>query len=179
MSDQDTIRDERGLVTLMTLHNAKGLEFTAVFVIGMEEGVFPHIRAIEEQGVEEERRLFYVGMTRAMQRLTLIHTLARSLWGRRTYNLASRFLDELPRDVERERLRPSSWSSYGQPASAAPEPRGDPGLVLSTGDNVRHASLGEGIVTAVEPGGVVTIRFAEDGTERRLMVEYAPLERIA
>ena len=71
VSDQDTIRDDRGLVTLMTLHNAKGLEFKAVFVIGMEEGVFPHIRAIEEQGVEEERRLFYVGMTRAMERLTL------------------------------------------------------------------------------------------------------------
>ena len=126
VSDQDTIRDERGLVTLMTLHNAKGLEFKAVFVIGMEEGVFPHIRAIEEQGIEEERRLFYVGMTRAMERLTLTHTMSRSLCGRRNYNLASRFLDELPRDVERERLRPSSWSSYGSPASAQPqEPRGD------------------------------------------------------
>jgi DNA helicase-2/ATP-dependent DNA helicase PcrA len=180
VSDQDTIQDDRGLVTLMTLHNAKGLEFRAVFVIGMEEGVFPHIRAIEEQGIEEERRLFYVGMTRAMERLTLTHTLTRSLFGRRSYNLASRFLDELPREVERERLRPSSWSSYGAPPGSQPqEPRGDQGLVLSTGDSVRHASLGEGIVTAVEPGGVVTIRFAEDGTERRLMIEYAPLERIA
>jgi ATP-dependent DNA helicase UvrD/PcrA len=147
-------------------------------VIGMEEGVFPHIRAIEEQGVEEERRLCYVGMTRAMERLTLTHTLSRSLWGRRTYNLASRFLDELPNEVERERLRPSSWSNYGAQPSAAPR-GGDVGLVLSTGDSVRHASLGEGVVTAVEPGGVVTIRFAEDGTERRLMVEYAPLEKIA
>jgi DNA helicase II / ATP-dependent DNA helicase PcrA len=180
VSDQDTIRDDRGLVTLMTLHNAKGLEFKAVFVIGMEEGVFPHIRAIEEQGIEEERRLFYVGMTRAMERLTLTHTLSRSLFGRRNYNLASRFLDELPRDVERERLRPASWSNYGAPPSSQPQaPRGDPGLVVSTGDTVRHASLGEGIVTAVEPGGVVTVRFAEDGTERRLMIEYAPLERIA
>jgi DNA helicase-2/ATP-dependent DNA helicase PcrA len=179
VSDQDTISDERGLVTLMTLHNAKGLEFAAVFAIGMEEGVFPHIRAIEEQGVEEERRLCYVGLTRAKERLTLTHTMSRSLWGRRTYNLASRFLDELPREVERERLRPSSWSGYGSPASAAPAPRGDPSLALSTGDSVRHASLGDGVVTAVEPGGVVTIRFAEDGSERRLMVEYAPLEKIA
>jgi DNA helicase-2/ATP-dependent DNA helicase PcrA len=177
VSDQDTIRDDRGLVTLMTLHNAKGLEFRAVYLIGMEEGIFPHIRAIEEQGVEEERRLCYVGMTRAMERLTLTHTLSRSLFGRRNYNLASRFLDELPSEVERERLRPSSWSGYGSPQAAGVEPR--PGLVLSTGDAVRHASLGEGIVTAVEPGGVVTIRFAEDGTERRLMVEYAPLEKIA
>jgi DNA helicase II / ATP-dependent DNA helicase PcrA len=180
VSDQDTIADDRGLVTLMTLHNAKGLEFRAVFAIGMEEGVFPHVRAVEEQGVEEERRLAYVGMTRAMERLTLTHTLSRSLWGRRNYNLASRFLDELPGEVERERLRPSSWSNYGSPASAAPlEPRGNADLVLSTGDTVRHASLGEGIVTAIEPGGVVTVRFPDDGSERRLMIEYAPLEKIA
>jgi DNA helicase-2/ATP-dependent DNA helicase PcrA len=174
VSDQDTIRDDRGVVTLMTLHNAKGLEFRAVFMIGMEEGVFPHIRAIEEQGVEEERRLCYVGMTRAMERLTLTHTLARSLFGRRNYNLASRFLDELPQEVERERLRPASWSSYGQQV-AAPTPGA--AILLSTGDGVRHASLGEGIVTAVEPGGIVTIRF-EDGSERRLMTDYAPLEKI-
>jgi DNA helicase-2/ATP-dependent DNA helicase PcrA len=177
VSDQDTIRDDRGLVTLMTLHNAKGLEFRAVHMIGMEEGIFPHVRAVEEQGVEEERRLCYVGMTRAMERLTLTHTMSRSLFGRRSYNLASRFLDELPAEVERERLRPSSWSGYGSPASAAPRAISE--LVVSTGDVVRHASLGEGVVTAVEPGGVVTVRFAEDGTERRLMVEYAPLERIA
>jgi DNA helicase-2/ATP-dependent DNA helicase PcrA len=177
VSDQDTISDDRGLVTLMTLHNAKGLEFRTVFVIGMEEGIFPHVRAIEEQGVEEERRLCYVGMTRAMERLTLTHTLSRSLFGRRSYNLSSRFLDELPREVERERLRPSSWSGYKAQPGAAVEPR--PGLVLSTGDAVRHGSLGEGIVTGIEPGGVVTIRFAADGTERRLMVEYAPLEKIA
>jgi DNA helicase-2/ATP-dependent DNA helicase PcrA len=178
VSDQDTIRDDRGLVTLMTLHNAKGLEFRAVFAIGMEEGIFPHVRAIEEQGVEEERRLCYVGMTRAMERLTLTHTMSRSLFGRRSYNLASRFLDELPTEVERERLRPSSWSGYGSPPSAAPR-QTTSDLVVSTGDAVRHASLGEGIVTAVEPGGVVTIRFAEDGSERRLMIEYAPLEKIA
>ncbi len=177
VSDQDTISDDRGLVTLMTLHNAKGLEFPAVFMIGMEEGIFPHSRSIEEQGVEEERRLCYVGMTRAMERLTLTHTMSRTLYGRREHNLASRFLDELPREVERERLRPSSWSGYGSPAAAAPEPR--PGIALSTGDVVRHGSLGEGIVTGVEPGGVVVVRFAGDGSERRLMVEYAPLEKVS
>jgi ATP-dependent DNA helicase UvrD/PcrA len=176
VSDQDTIRDERGLVTLMTLHNAKGLEFKAVFAIGMEEGVFPHIRAIEEQGVEEERRLCYVGMTRAMERLTLTHTLARSLWGRRTQNLGSRFLDELPSEVERERLRPDSWSGY-RPAGGV-EPRTNVPS-LATGDTVRHASLGEGIVTGIEPGGIVMVRFGSDGSERRLMVDYAPLEKIA
>jgi ATP-dependent DNA helicase UvrD/PcrA len=175
VSDQDTIQDDRGLVTLMTLHNAKGLEFKAVFAIGMEEGIFPHVRSLEEQGVEEERRLCYVGLTRAMERLTLTHTLARSLYGRRTQNLASRFLDELPSEVERERLQPASRSGY-RPAGGI-EPRVDV-PTLSTGDAVRHASLGEGIVTAMEPGGVVTVRFGSDGSERRLMVDYAPLERI-
>ncbi|HUH22289.1 MAG TPA: UvrD-helicase domain-containing protein, partial [Gaiellaceae bacterium] len=108
-SDQDAIRGEQSLVTLMTLHNAKGLEFRAVFMIGMEEGIFPHARSIEEQGLEEERRLAYVGMTRAQERLVLTHASARSLWGSRSYNLASRFLDELPDDkVERHRLQPAS-----------------------------------------------------------------------
>ena len=80
----------------MTIHNAKGLEFRGVFLIGMEEGIFPHSRSIEDNEIEEERRLAYVGMTRAMEKLTLTHAMARSLYGRREYNLPSRFLDELP-----------------------------------------------------------------------------------
>ena len=123
-SDQDAIRGEGSLVTLMTLHNAKGLEFRAVYLIGMEEGIFPHSRSIEEQGVEEERRLCYVGMTRAMEKLTLLHASSRMLYGGRSYNLPSRFLDELPeRHVERERLRPASWSGYGAPAAEPGAPR--------------------------------------------------------
>jgi DNA helicase-2/ATP-dependent DNA helicase PcrA len=174
-SDQDAIRGEESLVTLMTLHNAKGLEFRAVFMIGMEEGIFPHSRAIEEQGLEEERRLCYVGMTRAQERLTLTHASARSLWGSRSYNLASRFLDELPDGgVERHRLEPASWSKYGATGIA---PRTDQ-PTLSTGDSVRHATLGEGVVTAIEAGGVVTVRFANDESERRLVLDYAPLEKI-
>src|SRR5919106_3930485 len=118
-ADQDDLSAERSLVTLMTLHNAKGLEFRAVFLIGMEEGVFPHSRSLEEQGVEEERRLAYVGLTRAKERLVLTHASSRSLWGSRGYNLPSRFLDELPADeVERERLRPTSWSGYGAPRTS-------------------------------------------------------------
>jgi len=175
-SDQDAIRGEQSLVTLMTLHNAKGLEFRAVFMIGLEEGIFPHARSIEEQGLEEERRLAYVGMTRAKERLVLTHASARSLYGSRSYNLPSRFLDELPDDkVERQRLKPASWSGYGSPTGVAP--RSDT-PTLSTGDSVRHETLGEGVVTAMEAGGVVTVRFAADGTERRLMLDYAPLERI-
>ena len=117
-SDQDALRDEEdgegGQVTLMTLHNAKGLEFRAVFMLGVEEGIFPHARSIEENSLEEERRLCYVGMTRAQEKLTLTHAMRRSLFGRNEANLPSRFLDELPSlGVERERLRPASWSNYG------------------------------------------------------------------
>ena len=177
-SDQDAIRGEGSLVTLMTLHNAKGLEFRVVFLIGMEEGIFPHSRSIEEQGIEEERRLCYVGMTRAMERLTLLHASSRMLYGGRSYNLASRFLDELPEaHVERDRLRPASWSGYGAPSQSQVAPRGD-APSLSTGDSVRHGTLGEGVVTGMEAGGVVTVRFAADGTERRLMLDYAPLEKL-
>ena len=103
----------------MTLHNAKGLEFRAVFVTGIEEGIFPHSRSIEEQGLEEERRLCYVGVTRAEERLCLTHATSRSLWGSRVQPA-----HPLPRRapgnaVERERLRPASWSAYGR--SRAPD----------------------------------------------------------
>jgi DNA helicase-2/ATP-dependent DNA helicase PcrA len=163
-------------VTLMTLHNAKGLEFAAVFMLGMEEGIFPHVRSLEEGSLEEERRLCYVGMTRAKERLTLTHASRRALYGRSESNLPSRFLDELPEQgVERERLAPASWSGYGvRPAAVAPRKELP---AISTGDTVRHQTLGTGIVTRIEPDGVVTVRF-EDGSERRLMLEYAPLERI-
>jgi DNA helicase-2/ATP-dependent DNA helicase PcrA len=180
-SDQDALRGDEegdsGQVTLMTLHNAKGLEFRAVFMIGVEEGIFPHARSIEENSLEEERRLAYVGMTRAKERLVLTHALRRNLYGRSDANLPSRFLDELPTiGVERERLRPTSWSDYGGGHVREVAPRTDiPDL--STGDTVRHQSLGTGIVTRIEPGSVVTVRF-EDGSERRLMLEYAPLERL-
>ncbi len=174
-ADQDDLSAERSLVSLMTLHNAKGLELRAVFLIGMEEGVFPHSRSLEEQGLEEERRLAYVGLTRAKERLTLSHAASRSLWGARGYNLPSRFLDELPQEeIERERLRPASWSGYGAPTVAVRRSFPD----LSTGDSVRHSTLGEGVVTRIEADGTVTVRFADDGVERRLMLDYAPLEKV-
>jgi DNA helicase II / ATP-dependent DNA helicase PcrA len=177
-SDQDAIRGDGSLVTLMTLHNAKGLEFRAVYLIGMEEGIFPHSRSIEEQGIEEERRLCYVGMTRAEERLTLLHASSRMLYGGRNHNLPSRFLDELPdAHIERDRLRPTSWSGYGAPRQSQIQPRDDV-PDLSTGDSVRHSTLGEGVVVQIEPGGLITVRFAEDGSERKLMLDYAPLEKL-
>src|SRR5487761_1861811 len=176
-SDQDAIRGEGSLVTLMTLHNAKGLEFRAVFLIGLEEGIFPHSRSIEEHGVEEERRLCYVGMTRAMEKLTLLHASSRMLYGGRSYNLAARFLDELPEQwVERDQLRPASWSNYGAPKNSVATRENVP--TLSAGDSVRHGTLGEGVVLRLEAGGVAVVRFAGDGSERRLMLDYAPLEKI-
>ena len=181
-SDQDALRDDEegdgGQVTLMTLHNAKGLEFRAVFMLGMEEGIFPHARSIEENSLEEERRLAYVGMTRAKERLTLTHAMRRNLFGRSEANLPSRFLDELPLSGRRARA-PAAGVVVGlrrEHAQREFAPRTDV-PDLSTGDTVRHSSLGTGIVTRIEPGGVVTVRF-EDGSERRLMLEYAPLERL-
>jgi len=178
-SAQDELTGESN-VTLMTIHNAKGLEYRAVFVVGVEEEIFPSSRSIEEQGIEEERRLFYVGLTRAQERLTLTHASSRLLWGRTNSNLPSRFLDELPdRHVERERLRASSWRNYGTPAQTRDiQPRVEHPS-LETGDSVRHGTLGEGVIVRIEPGGLVTVRFASDGSERKLMLDYAPLEKIA
>ena len=102
-TDQDALRTEESLCTLMTLHNAKGLEYEAVFMIGCEEGVFPHMRSLEEGNLEEERRLCYVGVTRARQRLCMTFARRRSLHGGRGYNLPSRFLGEIPEElVERQ-----------------------------------------------------------------------------
>jgi len=173
-SDQDALDVERADVTLMTIHNAKGLEFPIVFVIGMEEGLFPHQRSLEEDSEDEERRLCYVGMTRARERLTLVHAHSRTIFGARGYNLPSRFLSELPQEgVERQRetgwARPAAAAGGGAPDRPVP--------ALSVGDEVRHATLGDGIVIGLE-SDVVAIRFRDDGSERRLVLGYAPLERL-
>jgi DNA helicase-2/ATP-dependent DNA helicase PcrA len=182
-TDQDSMGEDRGRVTLMTLHNAKGLEFPIVFVIGLEEGLFPHQRSLDEANEEEERRLCYVGMTRAQRSLTLTHARGRTIFGARSYNLPSRFLDELPSDgVEWERQAPS-WSAAAPIASGstarrefrAPEM---PQIHLTVGDEVAHETLGEGMVTALSNDGTVTVRFREDQSERRLVLGYAPLKKL-
>jgi DNA helicase-2/ATP-dependent DNA helicase PcrA len=227
LADADSRKDdeEEGLVTLMTLHNAKGLEYPVVFIVGCEDGVFPHSRALDEGGLEEERRLFYVGVTRAMRKLYLTHARRRVVFGAQAYGLPSRFLDEIPAELtEREQAQVvvasaargaggmswsngarsnralvgvgGGWDSAG--AAAGPGGRiaagrgaraGADGIAASRGpgagavesfrlgEDVTHASFGEGVVTAVEPHGVIVVRFARDGLERKLMSEFAPVTR--
>ena len=179
-SEQDNLRDEEGIVTLMTLHNAKGLEYPVVFIIGCEDGVFPHSRAIEAGDLEEERRLCYVGITRARRELYLTYARTRTLYGGRDWNVRSRFIDEIPAELtDRDEEEVSGiggatrWS--GGPATR-PEPVAS-GVSFALGDDVVHAQFGEGVVTGVEPGGLVVVRFPSDGSERKLMADYAPLKK--
>jgi DNA helicase-2/ATP-dependent DNA helicase PcrA len=168
-SEQDALRDDDEIATLMTLHNAKGLEYPVVFMIGCEEGVFPHNRSIEEGNLEEERRLCYVGITRARAHLYLTFTRTRSLYGARSYNMASRFLDEIPAELTDAEPAPdqASWRE----AAPAPAP-----MAFRVGEDVVHATFGEGVVTGLEHD-IVVVRFAASGSERKLMADYAPLRR--
>jgi DNA helicase-2/ATP-dependent DNA helicase PcrA len=182
-TEQDALASEQELVTLMTLHNAKGLEYDTVFIVGCEEGAFPHMRALEEGGEEEERRLCYVGITRARKRLYMTWARERRLFGRAERNLPSRFVGELPPELTEShssaaRSLGTSWSTAVANEVEAVQPL-DPGpaLELQTGDDVVHAGFGEGVVTAVEPGGVIVVRFSGDGSERKLMADYAPIRR--
>jgi DNA helicase-2/ATP-dependent DNA helicase PcrA len=205
VADADTRSDDQGLVTLMTLHNAKGLEYPIVFIAGCEDGVFPHSRAIDEGSLEEERRLFYVGITRAMRQLYLTYARRRAVFGAQTFGLRSRFLDEIPADLLEEprqtvfragavsggytgagggSARGSStrgWYERGMRERGASATRAREPQTASTqfrlGEDVVHAAFGDGVITGVEPGGVIVVRFADDGSERKLMAEYAPVSR--
>jgi DNA helicase II / ATP-dependent DNA helicase PcrA len=182
-SEQDNLQDDQGIVTLMTLHNAKGLEFGIVFIIGLEDGVFPHMRSIEAGDLEEERRLAYVGITRAKRELYLTHARTRMLFGGRDWNLRSRFVDEIPVEFtdrdEDAPTGPAAAATWGGGASA-PEPASAGGggrASFALGDDVVHAQFGDGVVVGIEPGGLVVVRFAGDRSERKLMADYAPLKR--
>jgi DNA helicase-2/ATP-dependent DNA helicase PcrA len=198
-SEQDALEgDESEKVTLMTLHNAKGLEYDTVFIIGCEDGAFPHMRALEEGGEEEERRLCYVGITRAERRLYMTWARERQLFGRSERNLPSRFIDEIPAELtERNSTAASTGMTWGSTAygssgggfsdngfgsgggAAEPVQPVDPSgaLEMRVGDDVVHASFGDGVVTGTEPGGVIVVRFSGDGAERKLMADYAPIRR--
>jgi DNA helicase-2/ATP-dependent DNA helicase PcrA len=178
MSDVDEWQQGQARVTLMTLHAAKGLEFPVVFLTGMEEGVFPHARSLNDpEEIEEERRLCYVGLTRARERLYLTWALHRRIHG---YGVGepSRFLREMP---EAELAALNSRSEPGPMAvSEEPAAPADDDLPLRVGAKVRHARWGEGMVVGVEREGsdvLVTVRFASVG-RKRLSLQYAHLEEL-
>jgi DNA helicase-2/ATP-dependent DNA helicase PcrA len=181
VSDVDEMPEEARGVTLMTLHSAKGLEFPQVFLTGLEEGVFPHMRSLDSpEEIEEERRLCYVGITRAKQTLTLSWALHRRLHG---YGVGepSRFLREMPEEhltlVNARRAAPTFEEAR---ATYAMPPPIDDDLPLKVGAHVRHARFGEGLVVGVEREGddvMVTVRFASVG-RKRLSLQYAHLDEI-
>jgi DNA helicase-2/ATP-dependent DNA helicase PcrA len=176
-----------GVVTLMTLHTAKGLEFPVVFVTGMEDGVFPHLRSLgDPKQLEEERRLAYVGITRARQRLYVSRATMRSSWGAPSYNPASRFLTEIPDTlVEWERAEaagrgtPAMASLSQRPGVRSPGNRAVP--ALSTGDRVVHDSFGLGTVVTVDGAGekaAATVDFGGDYGVKRFVLRYAPIQKL-
>jgi DNA helicase-2/ATP-dependent DNA helicase PcrA len=197
VADSDDIPDaeaaEQGVVTLMTLHTAKGLEFPVVFLTGLEDGVFPHLRALGNQReLEEERRLAYVGITRARERLYLSRAAVRSAWGAPSYNPASRFLDELPDElVDWRRTESTGRTPAGRSAStpAVAHLAGRPGvrspgnrpvIHLVPGDRVTHDAFGLGTVVQVEGEGdkaMAHVDFSGEGL-KRLLLRYAPVEKL-
>jgi DNA helicase-2/ATP-dependent DNA helicase PcrA len=176
VSDIDAWED-RDQVTLMTLHNAKGLEFPVVFITGMEDGVFPHMRSLgNKTELEEERRLCYVGITRAEQRLHLTRAWSRNLWGQSQYNGPSRFLGEIPDHLVTAVKRPRH--SHPQPAAVSRTSVG--GDEIAAGDRVRHTHWGDGVVIEVVGRGdaaEATVDFRGMG-EKRLLLAWAPLEKV-
>ena len=197
VADSDDIPDadaSGGVVTLMTLHTAKGLEFPVVFLTGMEDGVFPHMRSLgDPKELEEERRLAYVGITRARERLYLSRSMMRSAWGSPAFNPPSRFLDEIPADIldwrrEEPSNMPISAGGFGSsPSSSSAALRlgdrvvgGGPVVSLAAGDRVTHEKFGLG--TVVSTAGVgekadATVDFGAAGV-KRLLLRYAPVEKL-
>jgi DNA helicase-2/ATP-dependent DNA helicase PcrA len=176
VTDIDSLEDVAA-VTLMTLHNAKGLEFPVVFITGMEDGVFPHMRSLGDPAeLEEERRLCYVGMTRAMARLYLTRAWSRNLWGGNNYNPPSRFLAEVPDGLVKGAKRRKRLASE-RPAAPSASLDGDE---IGSGDRVRHSHWGEGTVREVIGTGDRTeavVNFDAQGV-KRLLLAWAPLERV-
>lgn len=191
VADADDIpegEDHGGVVTLMTLHTAKGLEFPTVFLTGLEDGIFPHSRTLGEKNeIEEERRLAYVGLTRAEQRLYLTRAQSRSSWGAPSYNPPSRFLEEIPESVIEWRnggitpplARLSRRRDLTAPL-ARPTGKKSVSIELLIGERVSHDTFGLGTVVALSGEGdraEATVNFGEYG-EKRLLLRYAPVEKL-
>ncbi|MCT9143807.1 DNA helicase PcrA [Streptomyces violarus] len=205
VADSDQIPDEEdgdGVITLMTLHTAKGLEFPVVFLTGMEDGVFPHMRALgQTKELEEERRLAYVGITRARERLYLTRSTLRSAWGQPSYNPPSRFLEEIPpTHLEWKRTGATAPASSGPVSAVAASLSSSrsrssasgasgfatrrtsekPVVSLAVGDRVTHDQFGLGTVVAVKgTGGNAEATIDFGGTNpKRLLLRYAPVEKL-
>ena len=186
MTDQDEYEEEEPTVTLMTLHTAKGLEFPVVFIAGMEDGIFPHYRSMGSPSeLEEERRLAYVGITRAKSRLYLMHAWSRNLFGGSNYNPPSRFLGEIPEALirmhELESKPSSAAAGNGEAVSTAGRSgiRERQALSLVPGDTVIHDRWGPGTVVEVMgagPRAEARIAFEAQG-EKRLLLAYAPIRK--
>src|SRR5205823_8665800 len=178
--------DHAGLVTLMTLHTAKGLEFPVVFLTGMEENVFPHQRSVNDpKERQEERRLAYVGITRAERRLYLTRAAARAWWGRPEYHRQSRFLDEIPahliewRRDQSAATAPASERLARRPGVAGPGNRRVPSL--APGDKVTHDAYGLGTVLSLQGSGddpEAKIDFGGEYGIKHLVLRYAPIEKL-
>ena len=186
VADSDEIpegEDHGGVITLMTLHTAKGLEFPTVFLTGMEDGIFPHSRTLGERDeLEEERRLAYVGLTRAQERLYLTRAEYRSAWGSPNYHPASRFLDEIPDELiewrQRTFVRKPKFTSTPPPRATGKKT--STAINLNIGDRVSHDTFGLGTVVKISGEGdraEATINFGQLG-EKRLLLRYAPVERL-
>jgi DNA helicase-2/ATP-dependent DNA helicase PcrA len=180
ITDLDNYSTAADAVTLMTLHAAKGLEFPVVFMPGMEEGIFPHSRShTDGSQLEEERRLAYVGMTRAKQKLYLLHATSRLLYGQIQHNPPSRFLLDIPAEVQAD---PDTSLGGVDVANWPPTPRSEPELAaekadLKSGDKIRHAKFGEGIVVS-SSGDELTVAFEGVGV-KKLSLSFAPVEKVA
>jgi len=189
VADADEIPDldeSGGVVTLMTLHTAKGLEFPVVFLTGMEDGVFPHMRSLgDPRELDEERRLAYVGITRARERLYLSRSTVRAAWGAPSFNPPSRFLEEIPAEVLQwrgeESPQPTVATSTGAQVRFGNRVISEqPVIALQPGDRVTHEKFGLGTVVAVGGSGEradATIDFGSAGT-KRLLLRYAPVEKL-
>jgi len=189
VSDIDELDERENTITLITLHQAKGLEFPVVFIVGMEEGLLPHRRSMDDRGeLEEERRLCYVGVTRAQKRVYLLYAYHRNLFGSSSNNDPSRFLGDIPSHLTtnkgpRGETTAKQEEEQFTPVTALyakPSPRPFSTLTLKIGDHVRHSIFGDGEVLNCSPNGddnEVTVAFTEAGT-RRLLLSLAPLEKI-
>lgn len=177
IADMDSLDEKQDRIVLMTLHNAKGLEFPVVFIGGMEENLFPHANSMfSPEDIEEERRIMYVGMTRAREKLYLTYADSRMIFGDITFNRPSRFLDEIKADYVNQPQKKEQGFSEG--VSMTPMYDDFPEYVAEffTGDNVSHPVFGEGVISQVQ-GDILTVNFKKAGT-KRLAASVAPLKKL-